>query len=72
MDPTNTVQRCRWAIPTLDLPLPNWLEAWDRPWSCRGDGMLKTLESTHECRTCPRWEARTEPGEHGVLAHMVL
>ena len=72
MDPTHTAQRCRWAIPTLDLPLPLWLEAWDAPWSCRRDGVPRTLESTRECLRCPRWEARAEPGEQWTFALLGL
>ena len=72
MDPTHTVQRCRWAVPTLDLPLPNWLDAWDKPWNCRSDAAPRALESTTECLTCPRWEARAELGPQWALAHLGL
>ena len=73
MDPTHTVQGCRWAVPTLDPRLPAWwLEAWDKPWNCRRETAPRALESTAECRTCPRWEAREEPGPQWALAQLGL
>jgi hypothetical protein len=47
---------CIWAIPTLFLDAPLWLEAADRPWTCRRVSPPRTLELTDECRDCPRWE----------------
>ena len=57
-----TPQHCRWAEPTLYLPLPFWLDGWDSPWSCRRGDPPRPIESTEECATCPRWEARTRQG----------
>jgi hypothetical protein len=65
-----TAHACRWAVPTLFLPLPDWLDAWDTPWTCRRDPQHRTLESTDECRTCLRWEARAAPGTHWPLAFL--
>jgi hypothetical protein len=57
-----TPQNCRWAEPTLNLPLPYWLEAWNMPWSCRRDVPPRLIESTFECHDCPRWEPREADG----------
>ncbi|MGE5245350.1 MAG: hypothetical protein ACM3SQ_14060 [Betaproteobacteria bacterium] len=49
---------CKWAKPTMSMPLPTWLEAWDRPWTCVRDETPTTLETTERCEDCPRWEPR--------------
>jgi len=54
----HTPQACRWAQPTLFLPLPYWLDAWGMPWSCRRHEPTRLLETTSECAACPRWEPR--------------
>ena len=59
MKPKRLPQTCRWAVPTLDLPWPTWLDAWAWPWSCRTeDGDAKIVLSTTVCEDCPRWEFR--------------
>jgi hypothetical protein len=68
MNSTHTAQNCRWAAPTLFLPLPDWLDAWDRPWSCRRDGPSRQLETTECCVTCPRWEERAQPGVAWIVS----
>ena len=60
MDSSHTPQRCRWAVPTLFLPVPGWLDAWDAPWSCARDPKPRVLQMADECLTCPRWEARAQ------------
>lgn len=55
-------QTCRWAEPTLYLPLPYWLEAWNAPWSCHRDGLPRLIETTDECGDCPRFEPRCRDG----------
>ncbi len=62
MEIKRTPQNCRWAEPTLNLPLPYWLEAWNMPWSCRRDVPPRLIESTFECHDCPRWESREADG----------
>jgi hypothetical protein len=47
---------CRWVEQTLNLPLPDWLDAWDAPWTCQRDPQPRRLLTTDECATCPRWE----------------
>jgi 2,3-bisphosphoglycerate-dependent phosphoglycerate mutase len=49
---------CRWAVPTLFVPVPFWWEAEDRPWTCVR-GAPRTLETTEVCADCPYWEPRT-------------
>jgi len=43
---------------TLDLPLPDWLEAWNAPWTCHRDPQARPLLTTDECATCARWQPR--------------
>lgn len=47
---------CRWAIATIDLPHPLWIDAWNAPWTCTRDGSARELDTTDECTDCPRWE----------------
>jgi hypothetical protein len=57
-----TIQRCRWAEPTVFLANPLWMAAEDYPWSCRRDRAPRTVEDTATCRTCQRWESRSSDG----------
>jgi len=59
MPDARTIQRCRWAEPTLFLTAPLWTAAEEYPWSCRRDGLPRPVDDTAGCRTCGRWEART-------------
>jgi hypothetical protein len=54
----HTIQRCRWAEPTLFLVNPLWTAAEDYPWSCHRDGTPHTVDDTTACRSCPRYESR--------------
>lgn len=54
-----TIQRCRWAEPTVFQKTPLWAVAEDYPWTCRRESPPHTVEDTLACRTCPRWEQRT-------------
>ena len=47
---------CRWAVQTLYLEPPLWLDAWTYPWSCVRDGDARPLASTDACRTCAHWQ----------------
>ncbi len=49
---------CRWALPTLFLAAPWWLESENRPWTCLRDLTPRVLASTDVCAACPRWEPR--------------
>jgi hypothetical protein len=61
---TRLVQTCRWAQPTLFLQPPLWYEAWDYPWSCTADGIVRILADPGACRICPRWEPRGAERPH--------
>ena len=69
MNRRQTASNCRWATPTLFLPAPIWLRAWQAPWTCQRETEPRTLESTVECAECPRWEPRPDedqqPAAHG-------
>jgi hypothetical protein len=58
MTDDRTIQRCRWAEPTLFLANPLWMAAEEYPWSCRRDGAPHTVADTTACRDCARWQAR--------------
>lgn len=55
--PGRTPQSCRWGAPTLYLAFPDWLSAWDSPWSCRHPSHQGPLETVDTCTTCPDWTA---------------
>ncbi|HTR78503.1 MAG TPA: hypothetical protein VMH39_10345 [Gemmatimonadaceae bacterium] len=55
---THHVQDCHWSVPTLMMPRPYWLSAWDAPWSCWNERNATVLESTGACERCPFWRAR--------------
>lgn len=48
---------CRWAVATVSLPAPTWLEAESSPWTCTRDKEPTVLETTDRCVDCPRWQA---------------
>jgi len=52
------VQDCCWSVPTLLMPRPYWLSAWDAPWSCWNERAIAVLTSTEGCEICPLWRAR--------------
>jgi len=51
--PKRLPQCCRWGQSTLFLPYPEWLSAWDSPWSCRHPAHKGPLETVDICTTCP-------------------
>lgn len=61
MERSPNAANCRWAVPTLFLSAPAWLQAWDDPWSCVRDGEARPLDSTEPCADCPRWESGPKP-----------
>lgn len=61
MERRHTATSCRWAVSTLYLDSPLWLQSWNCPWSCLRDTEPRLLETTDECRTCSRWQP-LEPG----------
>jgi len=54
----HSAHTCRWARPTLFLPLPDWIDARDAPWSCRRREPTRLIESATECAKCTQWERR--------------
>ena len=54
------VCNCMWAVPTLLMPRPYWLEAADAPWSCWTEGHVTVLQSTDICSNCAKWRQRTD------------
>jgi hypothetical protein len=58
MSRPQTVQRCRWAEPTLFQKPPLWTAAEEYPWSCNADGEPRPVADTLICLTCGRWAAR--------------
>ena len=65
----HTPQSCHWSVPTLFMPHPYWLSAWDSSWHCWNDRAIWILDSTDVCVTCPLWRPR-EVG-HGQAADAV-
>jgi hypothetical protein len=55
---TRTVGQCVWAVPTLSLPEPDWIEFTAAEWSCFADGPAHLLHDPRVCRTCSRWAER--------------
>ena len=62
-------QSCHWSVPTLFIPPPYWLSAWDSPWCCWNTRAIWILESTETCVQCPLWKSR-DTG-HGQAADAV-
>jgi hypothetical protein len=50
-----TPQACRWGEATLYQSFPEWLSAWDDPWTCRHPAHPGPLETVETCSTCPDW-----------------
>jgi hypothetical protein len=55
---------CRWAMPTLFVPFPIWLEAQDSAWTCARDPDPRPLLTTELCQSCLRWEG------NGIVAQI--
>jgi hypothetical protein len=62
VEPKRTAANCKWARPTISLPSPIWLEAWNSPWTCVRDEKPRPLEDTTVCSDCPRWELKRSDG----------
>ena len=52
---TPTPHSCRWGRVTLFLAFPEWLSAWDSPWTCCHPDHKGPLETVDTCLTCPEW-----------------
>lgn len=51
-------QACRWGDSTLYTTFPEWLSAWDAPWTCRHPAHAGPLETVETCAACPDWRPR--------------
>jgi len=56
------VQHCHWAVPTLFMPHPVWLDAWDFPWCCWNSHEVRVLAASANCQACPNFKPRDEAG----------
>ena len=68
----HTLQNCRWAQPTLFLPMPSWFDAWHGLWTCRRDVCPRLLDPEEKCATCPRWEGRGQAGLDWIISQVGL
>ena len=59
--PRHATHACRWGDSTLNMAFPEWLSAWDTPWTCRHPGHPGPLETVDTCATCPDWRPRERP-----------
>jgi hypothetical protein len=59
--PRHRPQGCRFGASTLDMAYPDWLSAWDSPWSCCHIAHPGPLETVEACATCPDWTSRNDP-----------
>jgi hypothetical protein len=57
-----TPQACRWGDATLYQPFPEWLSAWDAPWTCCHPAHSGPLETVDTCTTCPDWRPASSKG----------
>ena len=60
-DPTGTPQSCHWGASTLDFAFPDWLNAWETPWTCCHPKHSGPLETCDTCATCRDWTRRAKP-----------
>lgn len=61
--PRRSPQICRFGASTLDQPFPEWLGAWDSPWTCRHPSHSGPLETAETCATCRDWRPRQPPDD---------
>jgi len=59
------VQNCHWAVPTLFMPHPIWLNAWDFPWCCWNNHDVRVLPTSASCHTCLNFRPRAETAAQG-------
>ena len=59
-------QNCRWAEPTLFMPMPYWLDSWKQPWTCRRDKTPHLIDDPDACAACPRWRVCERPAPFGA------
>ncbi len=59
METRRMPQHCKWATPTLSMPSPIWLEAWEFQWSCLAEGRPRVITGIEQCLTCELFEKET-------------
>jgi hypothetical protein len=62
-EPRRAPQTCRWGDSTLYMAFPEWLSAWDAPWTCRHPAHTGPLETVDTCITCPDWRSGERPND---------
>jgi len=62
--PRRNPQSCRWGESTLYQTFPEWLSAWDSPWSCRHPVHTGPLETVDTCTACRDFRPRDPPDPH--------
>lgn len=60
-EPSHTTHACHWSVPTLFMPSPYWLFAWETPWCCWNEHEIVVLSTTDGCAECPLWKPRDGP-----------
>jgi hypothetical protein len=63
-DATPSPNACRWGDATLYQQFPEWVNAWDAPWTCRHPAHTGPLETAVICATCQDWKPRQRPDDH--------
>jgi hypothetical protein len=61
--PRRAPQTCRWGDSTLYMAFPEWLSAWDSPWTCCHPAHKGPLETVDTCLTCPDWRREERSAE---------
>lgn len=56
-------QACRWGAATLYQQFPEWVSAWDAPWTCRHPAHTGPLETIAICATCADWAPGPRPDD---------
>ena len=55
------IAHCQFAVPTLRLEWPLWLDAWSWPWTCTQADHIRLVSDTERCHECAHWHPRTTP-----------
>jgi len=67
----HTPQSCHWSVPTLFMPQPYWLSAYDVPWCCWNHREIVLLHSTDVCAACQLWKPRNPVVEQAATVQPV-
>ncbi len=73
METPHSARTCRWAQPSVFVPLPGWMSIWRSPWTCLGDdGSRITLDARVDCAICARWVERSQDDPAWVLTQVAI